>query len=966
MKNFKSLFTTVLLFSVFSSAFAQWDSYLYWDQFVFERNGFTSTETVFSDISDSGIVVGYYRDRDNSFTGLVYFRNAEVDTFKFPGYTNTEILGINKKGEILGRAYTSPSTAIAFKAKVKNRKVTDASKIDWYSSGSLNSRPMKLNDNGIGSGNVQSSTQRWLNYQKVFGGTATDKTTRYKKGSTFYNTYGQGINEDLEAVGYYLDGSERIPFVYSTVDDKFYPVNHRVDFGIPRTFLWDINQGNEVAVEYRDSSGFMRGTLGLYNEGTHSITYYDSFPLDGDRGSSIQGVNNQGDIAGYWVESDGTKVAFFATKKGFQIEGFNLSQHAIPYVNGANIFESDTGDYDYVNGDPYFKDTIPFLKSITDHIPLDSNQEKSIRSGRRSPSWPSYVLAKGADKCYVGGQLRVIQAIKWMALSGDSFAGYCNGISMMTAQHFGDTQTVYKRFPFIQKSNSLSGYNFTNRTFDLRFKESLGALQLYYNSAHFKSIRENWSKQIDLFYDYKDEENISNMLKYVREFSHDFYDTSAVDSLNVMYIYLTYSSPSRAGAHAVFPYKVHRSMNSRNQVDTVFVMEPNYPQEPIRLAFDKNKKTGRAYNSKGMLIYKVLTMCIGGNMAEINISERARLRNKDVGKDNSSHKKSSTESATIHTFGLCDYEIENLDNPGESIKKEGDSLENTFTDLLPDLMFNSDAYPDVYTASQPVNIKSTISGCSDAHTWYYSHKNGDFIYSRSGVKPLEQDVIYNNGATMRVVNEESNSKEVRLTSLYEKDDEEAVVTIDKFELAESKEISMDAMDIYRVKVNNTDGEDSKYDLKVRYISGGEHFSWRTRGIGIGEKDIHTILLKPTDDGKEVRILVDSTGDGNADDTLTIENTLSLQDLDVEDYEVRIYPNPANKRIQISATNLTSDQSEIRLFDVSGNQVKVTTIQHGFNLKTSVDVSDIAQGIYVLELTTEKGKVQVRKRISVER
>ncbi|MFT5512781.1 MAG: hypothetical protein ACI8SE_001180 [Bacteroidia bacterium] len=124
-------------------------------------------------------------------------------------------MGVTSLGVVLGRAYSSPSSAIAFTADIINYKILSVKIVDWYGSGSQYQWPTKMNENGMGSGSVKSGNQRWLNYESVTGTAGIDETVRHKKSSTTYNTYGQDINDNLVAVGYYFDGSERLPFVYT-------------------------------------------------------------------------------------------------------------------------------------------------------------------------------------------------------------------------------------------------------------------------------------------------------------------------------------------------------------------------------------------------------------------------------------------------------------------------------------------------------------------------------------------------------------------------------------------------------------------------------------------------------------------------------------------------------------------------------------------------------------------------------
>ena len=60
----------------------------------------------------------------------------------------------------------------------------------------------------------------------------------------------------------------------------------------------------------------------------------------------------------------------------------------------------------------------------------------------------------------------------------------------------------------------------------------------------------------------------------------------------------------------------------------------------------------------------------------------------------------------------------------------------------------------------------------------------------------------------------------------------------------------------------------------------------------------------------------------------------------------IYPNPATDNFNIQCDNIIK---EMRIIDLNGKEIKYFT-----NEKTAIDVSDIAIGIYVIQITTEKG------------
>ena len=64
-------------------------------------------------------------------------------------------------------------------------------------------------------------------------------------------------------------------------------------------------------------------------------------------------------------------------------------------------------------------------------------------------------------------------------------------------------------------------------------------------------------------------------------------------------------------------------------------------------------------------------------------------------------------------------------------------------------------------------------------------------------------------------------------------------------------------------------------------------------------------------------------------------------------DVKIYPNPASNVLTIECT---VQGAELKMMDVLGNEIK----KEKFNNKTQIDVSDLKQGVYFLNITGLKG------------
>ncbi|MCB0478375.1 MAG: T9SS type A sorting domain-containing protein [Crocinitomicaceae bacterium] len=90
------------------------------------------------------------------------------------------------------------------------------------------------------------------------------------------------------------------------------------------------------------------------------------------------------------------------------------------------------------------------------------------------------------------------------------------------------------------------------------------------------------------------------------------------------------------------------------------------------------------------------------------------------------------------------------------------------------------------------------------------------------------------------------------------------------------------------------------------------------------------------------------------------NTAGLNEDIAAEMNLEIYPNPANDNLTITFNALNGSDSQIELLDLSGKTVKVISngFSNGLN-KVKVDVSDIAEGIYMLAFTIDS-KVVTKK------
>jgi hypothetical protein len=108
----------------------------------------------------------------------------------------------------------------------------------------------------------------------------------------------------------------------------------------------------------------------------------------------------------------------------------------------------------------------------------------------------------------------------------------------------------------------------------------------------------------------------------------------------------------------------------------------------------------------------------------------------------------------------------------------------------------------------------------------------------------------------------------------------------------------------------------------------------------------------TTSGTPTHILTNSVGcDSTLTLNLTIEDCTGIKE-NLNNLQVLIYPNPATNNLTIE----TSPQAIIEITNIQGQLIKTIV---AIGNKTTIDVSALPSGVYVVEVNMEKG-VEVKK------
>jgi len=73
-------------------------------------------------------------------------------------------------------------------------------------------------------------------------------------------------------------------------------------------------------------------------------------------------------------------------------------------------------------------------------------------------------------------------------------------------------------------------------------------------------------------------------------------------------------------------------------------------------------------------------------------------------------------------------------------------------------------------------------------------------------------------------------------------------------------------------------------------------------------------------------------------------------------KILLYPNPASEKIKIQIETIQPETLQITLYDIVGRALKTFTLEAAQQTIQTMDVSNLAKGIYMLQVVTSKGQV----------
>jgi probable HAF family extracellular repeat protein len=209
-------------------------------------------------------------------------------TLQDPGAVSTVASGVNDSGQIVGYFVDSSLNTNGFGYSGGSYTTIDVPGAAATTASGISNSGEIIGSYTDSSGGVHGFTQ------SGFGGTATS----FDDPSGVGNTNGSGVNSSGTTVGYYYDGTTTHGFtanggIYTTLDAP----------GATTTNALGVNGLGTVV------GSFFNGTtnLGFVESGGHYTVVNDPFGVEG---TVATGIDNHGDIVGYYTDGGGVTHGF--------------------------------------------------------------------------------------------------------------------------------------------------------------------------------------------------------------------------------------------------------------------------------------------------------------------------------------------------------------------------------------------------------------------------------------------------------------------------------------------------------------------------------------------------------------------------------------------------------------------------------------------------------------------------------
>jgi len=256
-------------------------------------------------VNNHGVIAGYFGSGASGHPNQGYtikppYGQGNYTNENFPGSIQTQVTGINNKGDTVGFYIDGNGTNFGF---VEWNGVFTSYKNPHTGNGTVN-QLLGINDNGIAVGFYTDSNG--VNHAY----TLNQATGKFKNivPPNGNNAIATGINDNGDVVGF-LTGSNGDTVGFLLKGGSY------TEFDFPNSTVtnpFGVNLSDQIVGSYVDSNGAMHGFL-LSSPLSHANWKSIDDP-NGIGTTTINGLNDKGKLVGFYVDSNGNTDGFLAIK----------------------------------------------------------------------------------------------------------------------------------------------------------------------------------------------------------------------------------------------------------------------------------------------------------------------------------------------------------------------------------------------------------------------------------------------------------------------------------------------------------------------------------------------------------------------------------------------------------------------------------------------------------------------------
>ncbi len=948
----KKLLTLMCIIILHKFALAQ--------QYTLEQVDLTPTgatshvNTYMTDINNRAYSCGYYTDSLGNNIGFVITRKGVVLIVDqtLTGSNDNKVVSINDNDVALVSSTSGGQTTL-WKIYCEDEGYSSFAQVNGLGQNPVNA--LKINNKNDISGWYQGVNSRWLfilHDSIVPPAQPAWQASRYMPGANYFNTWGSGSDITNRVAGFYLDAPNYYPFICNVSNNTY-----QILTAPAKTKVWDMNGNNTLVGEFQQPNGYYMAFFGTVSGNTLNVTSLSNIFHTNTIQSVANGISENGMIVGNFLDPVDNVWKGFIYRPGqseYRFNGWDFNKHSFGMTNSDDPFvvspfwnHSYLDQYiDYMQFDNYVFNGDPLIDDC-----IKAKYNINTLSNYVFPDWKSFVIE--ADKNFtLNGtaldKLKYKYFKKYLLFDTykkyyGKFGGACYGFAVLSMMKYAKDSSILQKFnmPFFPNFDTYTNWDSVAKTCVTRafLQQSDKALLTKYRNNY----SENFSQWLG---SYRTKTYMSDPQQYVD------YRTLGFELNN----------NGKIGRHAVFPYaiktpkKLPFTYNGVNLKDTIMIYDSNFPLD----------------NTQYIAIVVDDLFYTTGSWSDIYYSERVffnRPTYTELMNTPFAALKPTRGNDTIYSFSLSKKSNYSIHYNGKTCSLVDTIYSNNIPELLPFINEDASSFYPLFFNTDTTNLMNIQQSKYKDSVMSITQTIDDIsmVISRKAL-PAEFDNFSIKNKYIAYGNPENTPKELTCSFVQTSDNSTQAVNmlVDSIKLSANDSLITKNPYNYAYQIIHPTGTNNvtyNLDLYVLYTDTVKHFKANTLPLDPNTSHIIDPYYSGVN-GFQTVIYVDNGINGSDDDTLFIPQiALSIDEINHNIKEIKIFPNPSNNQFNISATLANAGKYEVVLCNLEGKIVHREMVEFNKNQNTkSINISSLSSGAYIVFLFDMDKKMVYKEKL----